>query len=387
MRPGAGSLPAMHPTRAPGSDIELSLLRVVVGYRVFGTLWLAVLAGITLADRPTPDRPWVVVVTAVGVAAWTGTVIWLSFRRSRALRSVAFLVADTVIAAATLLAPDVAGSGSFAGGYALAAVFHGAFAFGWAGAISVAGALSAVALWQVNTDEVNDLTASSGAVLVYGFAAAAAAWTLSVIRHRDALRAAAETALAEARAEQARAEERAELAARIHDGVLQTLALIQRDRDDGARVAALARHQERQLRNVLYGRPGTPGDGFRASLAAACAEVEDLSGIRIDVVTVGDRSWGPEVEAIVLATREAVINAAKHADAAEVAVYGEADGDHLTVYVRDRGVGFDPAAVAPERRGIAESIERRLAAVGGHAAIRSVPGAGTEVRLEVGERE
>jgi signal transduction histidine kinase len=375
----------MDAPQTSGADIELSLLRVVVGYRVFGTLWLAVLAGITLADRPAPDRAGVVVVTAIAVAAWTAVVIWLSFRRSRALRSVAFLVADTLIAAATLVAPDLAGSGSFAGGYALAAVFHGAYAFSWTGAISVAAALSAVALWQVNTDEVNDLTASSGAVLVYGFAAAAAAWTLSVIRHRDALRVAAEAALAEARAEQARAEERAELAARIHDGVLQTLALIQRDRDNGAQVAALARHQERELRTVLYGRPGTPGDGFRASLTAACAQVEDLSGIRIDVVTVGDRPWGPEVEAIVAATREAVINAAKHAHAGEVSVYGEVHGGHVTVFVRDRGVGFDPAAVAPGRRGIAESIERRLAAVGGHAEIKSAPGAGTEVKLEVGE--
>ena len=301
-----------------------------------------------------------------------------------ALRSAGFLAVDVVIAGATLLAPDLAGSGSFAGGYALAAVFHGAYAFGWGGAASVGAGLSAVALWQVNTDEVDDLTASSGAVLVYAFAAAAAAWTLQVIRHRDGLRVAAETALAEARAEQARAEERANLAARIHDGVLQTLALIQRDREEPTRVAALARRQERELRQVLYGQGGATGEGFRAALAAACADVEDLSGTRIDVVAVGDRAWSPDVEAIVLATREAVVNAVKHAGTEDVAVYGEADADHMVVFVRDRGTGFDPRAVAPERRGIAESIVRRLASVGGRAEIRSVPGTGTEVKLQVG---
>ena len=377
----------MDSARAPGADIELSLLRVVVGYRVFGTMWLGVLAAVTLADRPPPDRPWVVVVTALGVAVWTALVVWLSFGRSRALRSVVFIAVDTVIAAVTLVAPDLAGSGSFAGGYALAAVFHGAYAFGWAGAISVAAALSAVALFQVNTDTVDDLTASSGAVLVYGFAAAAAAWTLGVIRHRDAMRVAAEAALGEARAEQARAEERAELAARIHDGVLQTLALIQRDREDATRVAALARRQERELRTVLYGQAGTPGDGFRSALVATCADVEDLSGIRVDIVTVGDRPSGPDVEAIVLAAREAVINSVKHAGASEVSVYGEADGEHMTVFVRDRGAGFDPDSVAGTGRGIAESIVRRLAAVGGRAAITSAPGKGTEVRLDVGEAQ
>jgi signal transduction histidine kinase len=369
---------------APGTDIEPSLLRVVVGYRVFGALWLGALAIITLADRPVADRPWVVVVTAAGVAMWTGVVVWMSFRRSRLLRSAAFLAADALIAAATLLAPDLAGSGSFAGGYALAAAFHGAYAFGWAGAISVAAALSAVGLWQVGTDAVDDLTASSGAVLVYGFAASAAAWTLQVIRHRDALRVAAETALTEARAEQARAEERADLAARIHDGVLQTLALIQRDREDAPRVAALARRQERELRQVLYGADDASADGFRAALTAGCADVEDLTGVRIEVVAVGDRPWGPDVEAVVLAAREAAMNAAKHAGVDEVAVYGEADADHVAVFVRDRGPGFDPDGVPPERHGIAESIVRRMAAVGGHAEIRSAPGRGTEVALELG---
>jgi len=369
--------------QAPGTDIELSLGRVVAGYRAFGTLWLAVLAAVTLVARPGPDRPWVVVVMTAAVSVWTGAVLWMSGRDSFVLRSAPFLVADTVIAVVTLLAPNVAGSGSFAGGYALAAVFHGAYAFGWSGAVSAAAALSATALWRVTSDELHDLTASSGAVLVYGFCAAAAAWTLQVIRHRDALRAGAEAALAGARADQARAEERAGLATRIHDGVLQTLALIQRDKDDPARVAALARRQERELRDVLYGTGPGAGEGFRRSLVAVCADVEDLSGIRIDVVTVGDHPGSPQVEAIVAATREAVVNAAKHAGVDVVSVYGEADGDRVAVFVRDRGAGFDPVAGVAGGRGIAESIVRRIESAGGCAEIRSAPGEGTEVHLTV----
>ena len=94
----------MEPLQRPGTDIELSLLRVVVGYRVFGALWLGVLAAITLADRPSPDRPWVVLVAAGAVAGWTALTVWLSFGRSRTLRSPGFAAIDVVIAAATLLA-------------------------------------------------------------------------------------------------------------------------------------------------------------------------------------------------------------------------------------------------------------------------------------------
>ena len=375
----------MRSERRPSSNIEVSLLRVVVGYRVFGAVWLVVLAVITLAGTDPVDRPAVVVATAAAVVAWTGLTVRLSYGRSAALRGVTYILLDTALAAWTLLAPDVAGSGSFAGGYALAAVFHGAFAFGWAGGLGTAAGLSAISLWRVNSDAVNDLTASSGAVLVYWFAAAASAWTLGVIRSRDALRQAAEAALLEERTERIRAEERADLAARIHDGVLQTLALIQRDRDDPVRVSTLARRQERELRRVLYGTNSEPDGGFKASLVAACADVEELSGVAISCVVVGDRPGSPVVDAAVMAAREAVLNAAKYAEVETVAVYGEADAKRVVVYVRDRGRGFTLDKIGEDRRGIAESIRRRVEAVGGTAELHSAPGAGTEVIIEIRE--
>ncbi len=367
------------------SNIDVSLRRVVVGYRVFGAAWLTILAIITLAGAGPVDRPWLVVATAVSVAAWTAFTIRLSLRHSAALRTLQYLVADTMLAGITLFVPELAGTGSFAGGYALAAVFHGVYAHGWAGGLGTAGALSLLALWQVNTDDVADLTASSGAVLVYGFAAAAAAWALSVIRSRDALRVAAEEALLDERTERIRAEERAALAARIHDGVLQTLALIQRDRDDANKVASLARRQERELRHVLYGAPGATADGFRAALAAACADVEDLSDVAVSCVVVGDRVWSGAVDAVVQATREALVNAAKYAGVDDVSVYGEADAGRMVVYVRDRGRGFDLERVDPARKGIAESIVHRIEAIGGRVEIHSAAGAGTEVIIEVQE--
>ncbi len=373
----------MEPKTAVKGDIETSLLRAVVGYRVFGAGWLTVLAAITLAGEVELERP-AVVAGMLGVAgAWTAFTVWLSVRRPDALRGVAYLASDVLVAAATLAGGSLAGAGGFAGGYPLAAVFHGVYATGSVGGSLAAAALSAVASWQVLTSDTMELTAGSGAVLVYGFAAAAAAWAVGVIRRGDARRAAAESALEQERTDRVRAEERARLAARIHDGVLQTLALIQQNREDPPRVAQLARRQERDLREVLYGR-AVSGDGFRGSLIAAAADVEELCEVRVDVVVVGDRPWDDEVAAIVLAAREAMLNAARHSGASDVAVYGEADQARLEVFVRDRGEGFEVAAVPESRRGLADSVRGRLAAAGGAAEVRSAPGEGTEVRLVLG---
>jgi signal transduction histidine kinase len=189
--------------------------------------------------------------------------------------------------------------------------------------------------------------------------------------------------LAAERAERIRSQERAEVAAHLHDSVLQTLALVQQRADDPKTVATLARRQERELRDWLRGRPsGAERDSFAAALEAAAEEVEAAHGVRIDVVAVGDHPLDERAEALVAAAREALTNAAKFAgEDAPVSVYAEASPQRVQVFVRDRGPGFAPDAVPPDRRGVRESIVGRMARHGGRATVHAAPGQGTEVEL------
>jgi signal transduction histidine kinase len=186
--------------------------------------------------------------------------------------------------------------------------------------------------------------------------------------------------LASERTERIRSAERAEVAARVHDSVLQTLALVQRHADDPSRVRALARRQERDLRRWLYGSPGVAA-GFADAIAEAVADVEEAHDVRIELTTSGDAPLDGAVEQLVLAAREGMTNAAKHAGGAEVFVFAEARVDRIEIFVRDRGPGFDRRAVPDDRRGIADSIEGRMARAGGAARIDSMPGEGTELEL------
>ena len=183
------------------------------------------------------------------------------------------------------------------------------------------------------------------------------------------------------RAERIRSQERAEVAAHLHDSVLQTLALMQKRAGDPRDVAALARRQERELRAWLGGRRDTAADTFASRLDAAAAEVEDAHGAAVDVVTVGDTPLDPHTDALVAAAREAMVNAAKFAGAEPITVYAEAERDRVVVYVRDRGPGFDPEVVPADRRGVRDSIVGRMARHGGRAVVQSAPGEGTEVEL------
>ena len=187
-----------------------------------------------------------------------------------------------------------------------------------------------------------------------------------------------------------RERERAEMAAHLHDSVLQTLAMVQRRADDPREVTRLARKQERELRAWLQsGRPG-PSDAtstatapatIGGALAALAGELEDMHGVVVDVVQVRDCANDPALEPLLFAAREAIVNAQRHSGADAVDVYCEVDGDAVRVYVRDRGSGFDPDAVATDRRGIAESIRGRMARHGGTSEVRSTPGEGTEITL------
>ena len=184
--------------------------------------------------------------------------------------------------------------------------------------------------------------------------------------------------LTDERAERVRTQERADVAAHLHDSVLQTLALIQKNPGDAAR---LARAQERDLRAWLFSGEALDDRSVASALRGAAADIEDSYGVTVDVVAVGDADLGEENRAIVQAAREAMTNAAKHAGTPRVDVYAEIGEGRAEVFVRDRGRGFDVDATPEDRYGVRRSIVDRMARHGGRAEIRSAPGEGTEVRL------
>jgi signal transduction histidine kinase/phage shock protein PspC (stress-responsive transcriptional regulator) len=178
-----------------------------------------------------------------------------------------------------------------------------------------------------------------------------------------------------------REQERAEIAAMVHDQVLHTLALIQRNAGNAKGVLRLARGQERSLRNWLYKPAAVSCEVLSAALEEAVAEVEDTYAVAVESVVVGDLNVDDRVGALVAAAREAMVNAAKHAKVQTISLYAEVEPDKASVFVRDRGVGFDLSTVEADRHGVRGSIIGRMERHGGKAEIRSEPGDGTEVRL------
>jgi signal transduction histidine kinase len=198
--------------------------------------------------------------------------------------------------------------------------------------------------------------------------------------------------LAEEKRERVRSEERADLAAHLHDSVLQTLALIQRSSTNPREVTRLARAQERELRAWLFeervpsGR--LPGEATTVAAGVDLVErdVELRYGVAVEAVVVGDAALDDDLRALLAATREATVNAAKWSGAEVVSVFAEVEAQRASVFIRDRGRGFDLEGIGGDRRGVTESILGRIERRGGKAVIRSVVGAGTEVELIIPRR-
>jgi len=192
--------------------------------------------------------------------------------------------------------------------------------------------------------------------------------------------------LIDERSTRIRTEERAEMAAHLHDSVLQTLALIQRA-PASREMASLARTQERELRAWLYGRaPTLAGSRLRDAIDAMAGRVEREQQVKVEAIVVGDAELDERIRALVAAVGEATLNAARHSGATEVSVYVEVEDDASSAYVRDLGTGFDPDKVAGDRRGIADSIIGRLERHGGTAQVTSRSGGGTEVAMRLPRR-
>jgi len=250
---------------------------------------------------------------------------------------------------------------------------------GAAGVLLVAAGVSGIVVEQSSARHLGPVLQATLAILV-GVALLAGPYLVRMVQD-----------LSEERLMRIRAQERAEVAAHVHDSVLHTLTLIQRSADDSREVARLARAQERELRAWLYRPQGNGKDEdeqprtLAAAVKAAAAEVEDHHGVPVEVVCVGDTPLDERLGAQLQAAREAMVNAAKYGGAGgdTVQVFAEVEERTVFVSVRDRGPGFDPDAVPADRMGVRESIIGRMRRNGGTARLRSTPGEGTEVELEM----
>jgi signal transduction histidine kinase len=258
-----------------------------------------------------------------------------------------------------------------------------------AGVLLVCSGIALFLFQQISPALVPPVLFAMLATLV-GVAVITVPWWLRLVRDLD-----------DERRARIRDQEREEIAAHLHDSVLQTLALIQKQAESPREVVKLARSQERQLRTWLYGPTGygrgraTAAEANEAAdapvnfgtlheaIAVACGEVEDTFDVSVEQVVVGDCPMDVRLTALVQAAREAIVNSAKHSGVGEVSVYAEIEPDTVTVFVRDRGKGFDPEQVPGDRHGLADSIRGRMDRHGGKVRLRTSPGEGTEVQLEM----
>ena len=263
-----------------------------------------------------------------------------------------------------------AGEGDWRG-WAVSVVGHWTTVVGLGAGLLLLGASAYLVLWALPA--VGPLTqiVIVSVLSIVALALVAAPWLLRARR-----------ALAHAREQKMLSDARADMAAHLHDSVLQTLALIQRQSTDPRAVVRLARRQERQLRSWLYGEE-SGANTVREALVEAAQAVEDDFEVQVECVTVGDADLTPALAELANAAREAMVNAAKHSGASLVDVYAEVGETVVEVFVRDRGRGFDTEQVPDDRMGVRGSIKERMARHGGAARIRSEAGHGTEVSLEM----
>lgn len=363
--------------------IETTLIRVVVGFRVVGACWLILLSVLTLLDDTEAVAPWAteIIVSTIALAiGWTAVTVAVAYRRPSLLRTWAFLIVDLVIATWIAMTPGIVDTDIFfAGGYPISSPILIATVKGLVPAIApsllvaLASAVGVIGPAGARAAEVLAINFLSPLVVGWGF---------DTIKRQDERRREAEEALAAEKTKLARADERAEMAAHLHDSVLQTLALIQRRAPENRAVTRLARRQERELRTWLNGGPSlATGATLAGALIRASEEVEDEYDVIVEVSTVGDRPFDDTTSGLVLAAREAMTNAARFAGVDRIYVLCESGSEEIRLVVRDQGVGFDLETISPERRGIRESISGRMERLGGEGAVRSTPGEGTEVEL------
>ncbi len=235
--------------------------------------------------------------------------------------------------------------------------------------VTLLAAATSLALFQAGVAGALDDTLGAIALAMAGVTLVIGPWLLRLTRE-----------LRRERAERVRSQERADVAAHLHDSVLQTLALIQRQASDSTTVSQLARTQERELRTWLF-ESSVDSDTLTSAVQRVVAEVETAHQVPIELVVVGDAALDDGVRALLAASREAMANASRHSGAPRVDVFVEVVGSQVEVFVRDRGRGFDLDVVPEDRLGVRRSIIDRLGRHGGTTRIRSGDDDGTEITM------
>lgn len=372
---------AMPGTQSGSKDvqpIEKVLLWIVLAFRVLGYLWLLLLAGAALFTDESADKAMIVAM-ALGAGVWTGVTVLLS-RTPERIKTPWFVVADGIVAVIVASTSYFAGAESnLHGGYPISWLAVVAYAYDarWAMAASIVLFLNQ---WIGMDIEGTRTTADKLGAVVFPIYGAIVGYGFDLIRQRDLLWRQAEDELRGERQRQIRHQEQLALADQLHDSVLQSLHAIQAEPTQADQVAFIARKQERELRRTIHSLRSVHDDAFVTAMFGARDDVEDLYRVPIELVCGWDSEMSAELSGLVEATREAMINAAKHSGADVIRVHCGADGDHVRVLIRDQGTGFSPHT-DPTGHGIPNSIIHRLESIGGEATIRSTSEFGTEVEM------
>lgn len=372
----------MEPFRSTfDGGIDATFARIAAGSRIVAAAWMAILGAVTLTRDDGVAAGWVVGMIIIGFL-WAVAATVIAYPERALSREM--LVIDLAVGVLSLLAPGFAGTtASFYGGLPLIVVAIAALRGRIEGLISAAILIVTVLGTILSDISYEEIIGETTLIFAYLGVGVLVAWIGDVLRQAEVQLVAANDAVAEARAAAARESERADIGRHLHDSVLQTLALIQRDADDPQKVTISARRQERELRDWLFGSGASEAPGFEDALRRAAADVEERFEVSVDVVVVGAAEPSDAVAGITAAAGEAMTNAARHAGVSEIDVYGEVGERALAVYVRDRGGGFDPEAVPSDRQGVRNSIIGRVVGLGGAATVKSSQGGGTEWRMTV----
>lgn len=197
-------------------------------------------------------------------------------------------------------------------------------------------------------------------------------------------------------------EERRRLARELHDGIGQNLTALKnqlemlaaRAPQEGAFVASLrdaveltarALADTRELSRLL--RPPVLDDlGLVAALSWLVRRLEERTAFHVDFRDegVGAERLPQEVETLVFrVAQEGLNNVLKHSRVERAELALRRRGERLSLRIADSGVGFDPAAQASEAIGGLRGMRDRVELHGGRFEIRSQPGAGTVIEVEI----